>query len=205
MEQKIIQVTSGKGPEECERVVAKVLEKILRHARTAGLETTVIESIKGNTSGTLLSALLLIKGREADSFCRQWQGTILWVAQSPYRKLHRRKNWFVGVIAHDVTQQMQWNERDVIYQTMRASGPGGQNVNKVESAVRATHVPSGVSVTASTDRSQLMNKKEATERLKNKLLSWQLEQANAKVQEQWMEHNLLERGNPVKVFKESLI
>ena len=205
MEQKIIQITSGKGPEECERVVAKVLEKILRHARTAALEATVIESIKGNINGTLLSALVLIKGADADSFCKQWQGTIQWVAQSPYRKLHRRKNWFVGVIVHDITKQMQWNERDVTYQTMRASGPGGQNVNKVESAVRATHVPSGVSVTASTDRSQLMNKKEATERLKNKLLSWQLEQANAKVQEQWMEHHLLERGNAVKVFKESLM
>jgi peptide chain release factor len=204
MEQKIIQITSGKGPEECERVVAKVLEKILRHARSSQLEATMIGSVKGNITGTLLSAMILIKGKGADLFCREWEGSIQWVAQSPYRKFHKRKNWFVGVIIHDITKQMEWNEKDVAYQTMRASGPGGQHVNKTESAVRATHVPSGVSVTASSERSQMLNKKEATERLKNKLLSWQLEQANEKMQDQWMEHNLLLRGDPVKVFKENL-
>lgn len=204
MEQKIIQITSGKGPEECERVVAKVLEKILKHARTSQLEATMIESVKGNMAGTLLSAMVLIKGKGTDLFCKEWEGSIQWVAQSPYRKFHKRKNWFVGVIIHDITKQMQWNEKDVVYQTMRASGPGGQHVNKTESAVRATHVPSGVSVTASSERSQMMNKKEATERLKNKLLSWQLELANEKIQDQWMEHNLLLRGDPVKVFKENL-
>ena len=204
MEQKIIQITSGKGPAECERVVAKVLEKILKHARTAELETTMVESVKGNIAGTLLSAMVMLKGKGTNLFCTQWEGSVQWIAQSPYRKYHKRKNWFVGVIVHDITKQMEWNDKDVVYQTMRASGPGGQHVNKTESAVRATHLPSGISVTASAERSQLMNKKEATERLKNKLISWKLEQANEKIQDQWMEHNLLLRGNPVKVFKEVL-
>lgn len=204
MEQKIIQITSGKGPSECERVVAKVLEKILKHAHTAQVETAMIESVKGNIAGTLLSAMVMLKGKGTDLFCTQWEGSIQWIAQSPYRKYHKRKNWFVGVIIHDITKQMEWNEKDVVYQTMRASGPGGQHVNKTESAVRATHVPSGISVTASAERSQLMNKKDATERLKNKLISWKLEQANEKIQNQWMEHNLLLRGDPVKVFKEDL-
>lgn len=205
MEQKIVQITSGKGPEECERVVTKVLEKILKHARTSQLEAIMVESVKGNLTGTLLSVMVLIKGKGTDSLCKEWEGSIQWVAQSPYRKFHKRKNWFVGVIVHDITKQMQWNEKDVTYQTMRASGPGGQHVNKTESAVRATHVPSGVSVTASAERSQMMNKKEATERLKNKLLTWQLEKANEKIQDQWMEHNLLLRGDPIKVFKENLL
>jgi peptide chain release factor len=204
MEQKIIQITSGNGPEECERVVAKVLEKLLRHARNSQLEVTMIESVKGRMPATLLSAMILLKGKELHVFCKQWEGSIQWIAQSPYRKFHKRKNWFAGVVVHDITKQMQWNEKDVTYQTMRASGPGGQHVNKTESAVRATHVPSGVCVTASAERSQLMNKKEATERLKNKLISWQLEQANEKIQDQWMEHNLLERGNAVQIFKERL-
>lgn len=204
MEQKIIQITSGKGPAECEKVVAKVLEKILKHASAAQVEATVIESVKGNIAGTLLSAMVMLKGKGTDLFSSQWAGSIQWIAQSPYRKYHKRKNWFVGVIIHDITKQMEWNEKDVEYQTMRASGPGGQHVNKTESAVRATHVPSGISVTASAERSQLMNKKDATERLRNKLISWKLEQANEKIQDQWMEHNLLLRGDPVKVFKEDL-
>jgi len=204
MEQKIIPITSGKGPEECERVVAKVLEKILKHSRALSLEAAVIESIKGNIAGTLLSAMVLLKGKGTATFCKEWEGSIQWIAQSPYRKYHKRKNWFVGVVVHDITKQMEWKEKDVTYQTMRASGPGGQHVNKTESAVRAIHTPSGICVTASAERSQLMNKKEATERLKNKLISWQLEQANQKIQEQWMEHNELTRGNAVKVFEETL-
>ena len=202
--EKIIQITSGKGPEECERVVAKVVEKLMKEARTSGFEATLIESTDGNMTNTMLSAMVLIKGIDIDSFVKQWEGSIQWVAQSPYRKLHRRKNWFVGVKSYDITKQIKLNEKDISYQTMRSSGPGGQNVNKVESAVRATHIPSGVSVTSSNDRSQLMNKKDATEKLKNKIMSWQIEQANAKVQDQWMEHNTLERGNPVRTFKESL-
>lgn len=204
MEQRIIQITSGKGPEECERVVSKVLEKILKHARSSELDAMLIESVKGNIAGTLLSAMVLIKGKTTGTFCTEWEGTVQWIAQSPYRKFHRRKNWFIGVIIHDIPKQIQWNDRDVSYQTMRASGPGGQHVNKTESAVRATHIPSGISVIASAERSQMMNKKEATERLKNKLMSWQIEQANERIQDQWMEHNILLRGNPVKVFKESL-
>lgn len=204
MKQKIIQITSGKGPEECERVAAKVLEKFLKHARASQLEATVIESVKGRMPATFLSVMILVKGEELNAFCKEWEGSIQWIAQSPYRRFHKRKNWFVGVVIHDITKQMQWNEKDVTYQTMRASGPGGQHVNKTESAVRAIHIPSGISVTASAERSQLMNKKEATDRLKNKLISWQLEQANEKIQNQWMEHNVLERGNAVKVFKERL-
>lgn len=202
--EKIIQITSGKGPEECERVVAKVVEKIMKEARASQFEAELIDSVKGNINGTLLSAMVLIKGDDITTFVEKWEGTVQWVSQSPYRKLHRRKNWFVGVISHDISKQIKWNEKDISYQTMRSSGPGGQNVNKVESAVRATHIPSGVSVSASTDRSQLMNKKEATEKLKNKLIAYQIDKANEKIQEQWMEHNTLIRGNPVRTFKENL-
>lgn len=203
--EKIIQITSGKGPEECERVVAKVVEKIMKEARASAFEASLIDSIKGNINGTLLSAMVLVKGDEVDTFVEKWEGTIQWVAQSPYRKLHRRKNWFVGVISHDISKQIKWNEKDISYQTMRSSGKGGQNVNKVETSVRATHIPSGVSVVSSTTRSQLMNKNEARDRLIGRVMKYQIDESNNKIQEQWMEHNTLERGNPVRIFNESLI
>lgn len=202
--EKIIQITSGKGPEECERVVSKVVEKLMKESKSNGFEISLIESTDGVMPNTMLSAMLLIKGKDIDPFIKQWEGVIQWVAQSPYRKLHRRKNWFVGVKSYDITKQVKLNEKDISYDTFRSGGPGGQNVNKVETAVRATHNPSGVSVTSSNERSQLMNKKDATEKLKNRIMSWQIEQANVKIQSQWMEHNTLERGNPIRVFNESL-
>ncbi len=204
MKEKIIQITSGEGPEECERVVARVVEQIMKEARTLDLAAELIHIVPGRMNATYLSAQVLVKGAAIASFCQSWEGTIKWIAQSPYRKLHRRKNWFVGVAVYDVSELMQWNERDVAYQRMRASGPGGQHVNKTESAIRATHMPSGISVVASSERSQMMNKKEAIERLKQKVYSWQIEQANRNVQEQWLEHHSLERGNEIRVFKGNL-
>ena len=74
-----------------------------------------------------------------------------------------------------------------------------------ESAVRAVHIPSGMSVVASDQRSQWQNKKLATERLLVKLSSWTMEQAMIQAQENWVSHNHLQRGNPVKVIQESLV
>jgi peptide chain release factor len=200
----LVQITSGRGPEECWRVVAKVLELFLKEAKKENLLVQVVETVPGSLNATLLSATVLVKGDSATHFISQWEGSIQWIAQSPFRKFHKRKNWFVGVTCFNVSKLFQWNDKDVVYETLRASGPGGQHVNKTESAVRATHVPSGISVVASERRSQFQNKSEALERLKNKVSTWHLEQAAIQSQGQWQKHNDLERGNAVKTFNERL-
>lgn len=166
MEEKIIHITSGKGPEECERAVFLVLEKMIKQAQKLKLEFEMIELINGKYENTYLSATFKIKGEAFKKFCLEWQGTIQWVSQSPYRKFHKRKNWFVGVLVNDLPKINSWDEKDFSFQTLRASGPGGQNVNKVETAVRVIHIPTSLSVTSSNERSQLQNKKTAIERLK---------------------------------------
>lgn len=200
-----LQITSGRGPAECGRVVALVLERVMAQAKKIGLNMEVLEREQGVINRTLFSATLLIEGKNSQDIVNEWEGTIQWIAQSPYRIYHKRKNWFIGVNSFIVPNIKDANEKDIEYQTLRASGPGGQHVNKTESAVRATHTPSGLSVTASDQRSQLQNKKLATERLLIKLAAWNEEQDMRTVQENWNNHNNLQRGNPVKTIQEPLL
>lgn len=204
MEKTYIQITSGRGPVECCRVVFKIVEKILKEAKQQGIYAEVVEREEGEKNRTLLSAVLFLAGENLDTFVDSWEGTVLWIAESPYRKFHKRKNWFVGVQCLPVFEENKWNENDIRVQTLKASGPGGQHVNKTESAVRVTHIPSGISVTASDERSQLQNKKQSIERLKIKLAAYEQEREMAFEQTNWQNHNELERGNPVRVIRAEL-
>ena len=204
MKKMMIQITSGKGPAECCRVVARVQSLMLKQAKQQDIQIEVLDNKVGELNGTLLSATMMATGHNLDAFLKEWAGTVQWIAQSPYRKYHKRKNWFVGVAAFDVKELMQWNSKDVDLETCKSSGPGGQNVNKVETAVRGTHLPSGIQVMAMDTRSQLENKKLCLARLEAKVLGWQTEQLVEQQQNQWMEHYLLQRGNPVKTIKEDL-
>lgn len=201
-----LQITSGRGPAECCRVVALVLERIISTAKKKGLTTEVLEREEGVINRTLFSATLSIEGEKEslDEIANEWVGTILWISKSPYRIYHKRKNWFIGVNSFTVPSLNDIDSKDFEYQTLRASGPGGQHVNKTESAVRVTHIPSGLSVTASDQRSQIQNKKLATERLLVKLESWKIEEGMKVAQSNWINHNSLERGNPIKTIDEPL-
>jgi peptide chain release factor len=205
MKKIIIQITSGKGPAECCRVVACVQSLMLKQAKQQDIQIEVLENKAGELKGTLLSTTMMATGDNLDAFVKEWVGAVQWIAQSPYRKYHKRKNWFVGVAAFDVKELTLWNSKDVKLETCRSSGPGGQNVNKVETAVRGTHLPSGIQVLAIDTRSQLENKKLCLARLEAKVLVWHTEQLVEQQQNQWIEHYLLQRGNPVKTIKEDLL
>jgi peptide chain release factor len=185
-------------------VVAKVTELMLKEAREQGIAAEVADREEGGLNRTLLSAVIMLSGTDVDGFARSWEGVVQWIAQSPYRKFHKRKNWFVGVQRLAIPASPEWNERDIQYQTLKASGPGGQHVNKTETAVRAVHLPSGISVTASDSRSQLQNKHLATERLLMRLEVWKQTKALEAIQMNWQNHNELQRGNPVRVIKMGL-
>ena len=205
MEKEYIQITSGRGPVECCRVVVLVMNKIVEQAKGLDYEVEIVEHEDGPNDGCMFSATLAIEGESISSLKDEWEGSVLWVAQkNPFRPWHRRKNWFVGIHAFKPLEKAKVSERDITYDTLRASGPGGQNVNKVETAVRATHRPSGISVVASDLRSQSQNKKLAYERLMMKLSAMEEEKQMHQTRDVWMNHNTLERGNPVKKFKGDL-
>mgnify|MGYP003390576048 FL=1 len=201
---KIIQITSGKGPAECERAVFMVSEEMKLDAKKKGIDLKTLDLVYGKQPQTLFSILFEADGNNVESFCDSWKGVVQWVSTSPFRRHHKRKNWFVGVNVFDKPKEIYWNSNEIEFQTLRSSGPGGQNVNKVESAVRATHRTTGISVTASDERSQLMNKKAAEERLRAKLLSNQMQETFEADKERWMVHNLLKRGDPIKIFKTNM-
>ena len=205
MEKHYIQITSGRGPIECCRVVVLVMQKIIEQAKSLGFNTEIIEHEDGPQDGCMFSATLSVACEDITPFTKEWEGSVLWIAQkNPFRPWHRRKNWFVGVHFFKPMESNKTNERDIVYETLRSSGPGGQNVNKVETAVRATHLPSGLSVLASDMRTQVQNKKLARERLVMKLSVMEEEKQMRQTHDVWMNHNTLERGNPVKRFKGDL-
>ena len=205
MDKEYIQITSGRGPVECCRVVVLVMNKIIEQAKSLGYEVEVVEHEDGPNDGCMFSATLAIESEHAIFLKDEWEGSVLWVAQkNPFRPWHRRKNWFVGVHFFKPLQTGTISERDITYETLRSSGPGGQNVNKVESAVRAIHVPTGITVLASDERLQIQNKRLARERLLMKLSAIDEERRLHHNHEVWMNHNSLERGNPVQKFRGDL-
>jgi len=205
MEKYYIQITSGRGPVECCRVVVLVMQKIIGQAKSLGSNAEIVEHEDGPQDGCMYSATLSVVSQNITPFIKEWEGSVLWVAQkNPFRPWHRRKNWFVGVHFFQPMESNKTDDRDIVYETLRSSGPGGQNVNKVETAVRATHLPSGLSVLASDMRTQVQNKKLARERLVMKLSVMEEEKQMRQTHDVWMNHNTLERGNPVKRFKGDL-
>ena len=200
MEKRSIQITSGRGPRECEWVVAKTLAFFLAYARGNGIETKILDQQTGKSKQELLSVTVELSGRNAGKIIQPWLGTVQWIGQSPFRKNHKRKNWFIGFFELKKQELIEFNEKEVVFQSMRSSGAGGQHVNKVSSAVRAIHGPAGIQVVSMDSRSQLQNKKLALSRLKQKLLEVNQGTMNNETMDKWSNHLELERGNPVKVF-----
>lgn len=193
-----IQITAGRGPVECARAVTLVAREIAKAIPSLQLADCEPHN---QVEGCYMSMTFGTDEPISETIVKEWQGTVLWRSTANhYRPGHKRSNWFVGVNFFDDVELPAINESDIIYETCRSGGKGGQNVNKVETTVRAIHIPSGIAVKCSDERSQSQNKARARERLLLKL-----RQRNDKAQadslnRQWSNHDRLERGNPVKNY-----
>jgi len=198
-----LQITANTGPEECCLAVRKALAVLTKEA--AGLHVTVdvVEEVPGPVAGTLRSVLLELgdpAGAGGDlRLAARWTGSLLWICESPYRKMHKRKNWFLSSAAFsppDIVRELG----TIKYEATRASGPGGQHVNKTDSAIRATHVESGLSVKVQTERSQHANKRLAAQLLASKLADIAGGEAGRQKADRRLQHHQAERGNAARVF-----
>lgn len=195
---KYITITAGRGPVECARAVTLVAKELLKAVPT--LELVDYES-HNQSDGCYMSMTFVNTGPMPPSIIKEWQGTVLWRStKNTYRPTHRRSNWFVGIDFFDEVELPAIDDADIVYETCRSGGKGGQNVNKVETSVRATHVPTGLSVKCSDERSQSQNKALARKRLMLKLRESNERKLADSQKRQWTQHDSLQRGNPVKKF-----
>lgn len=197
---KIIQITAGRGPLECQWVVAKVLKIFLQEAENENITAEIISRESGDENLTLKSATIRLSGKNVENFLKNWLGSICWIGKSTFRKFHARQNWFIGVFEMENLEKINFDESKIKFQTTRSQGSGGQNVNKVNTAVRATHEPTGVSVFVQDTRSQLENKKLAMRRLREKVAEAELQKIKQNAQNEWNNHLQVQRGNPVRTF-----
>lgn len=195
-----VQISSGQGPEVCCWVVGKVFEKILEDCKKTNCQVSNVELSKSRLSDNYKSIKFILTGRDLESFTDKWEGVIKWIGQDPYRPNHKRKNWFVSVSTFSIPEKYQFDLNEVELKAVKASGPGGQHRNKTESGIRATHIPTGITINATEERSQEVNKVKALKRLKLKLIEKEAEEARKHKSNSWMQHNRLERGNPKRFF-----
>lgn len=198
--EKLIQITSGRGPLECQWVVSKVLKTFLEELKENNIDFEIIHRENGDVNMTVKSVTLLLKGENITVFLKTWLGSICWEGKSTFRKLHKRSKWFIGIFELKNLEMADFNEKNIKFQTARSQGSGGQNVNKVNTAVRAIHIPTNESVFVQDTRSQLQNKKLSIIRLKEKVMEIYIQQLENRMKESWSLHLQVERGNPVRTF-----
>ncbi len=187
----IIQISSGQGPAECELAVSKFYHCL----KMEYPDIKEVSSHKSRFNENYTSIMF-----ETEEDLHGLEGTIQWICQSPYRPAHKRKNWFIDVSIIP-EQEIICSDKNIRFERFHCGGKGGQNVNKVETGVRLIHIPTGIVVTSTAERSQLLNKKNALEKLSRILNEKLAEQRQLQINSAWRVHNRLVRGNPIRTYQ----
>ena len=171
-----IDIQAGAGGTEAQDWASMLLRQYLRYCERKGFKVEILEQSDGEVAG-IKTATLKVEGDHAYGFLRTETGVHRLVRKSPFDSANGRHTSFCSLFVYpevDESIDIDINPADVRVDTYRASGAGGQHINKTDSAVRLTHGPSGIVVQCQNDRSQHRNRAEAWEMLKSRLYEMEL-------------------------------
>jgi peptide chain release factor 2 len=176
-----VEISAGAGGTEAQDWAQMLMRMYTRWAERRGFQVEILDQSEGEEAG-IKGAVLEIRGEYAYGFLRPETGVHRLVRISPFDANARRHTSFASVFVYPVVNEeinIEIREEDIRMDVYRASGAGGQHVNKTSSAVRLTHIPSGFVVASQQERSQFKNKATAMKMLKNKLYQAEIERQEA--------------------------
>ena len=179
----VLEIHAGTGGTDAQDWAEMLLRMYLRWAADRGFQTEVIEASPGEEAG-LKSTTVTVKGENAYGTLKAERGVHRLVRQSPFDSAHRRHTAFAQVVVSPLLPddvEIEIDEADLRIDTYRSSGAGGQHVNKTDSAVRITHLPTGIVVQCQNERSQTSNKQTALRILTSRLAELEEEKREAEL------------------------